>query len=262
MNEAIRLHVESWGETGERVVLIHGAGSSGASSFRAQQPLSARWRLIVPDRPGCGRSPDIGTRDFERDAPHIAACFSSEADDGAHVVGHSYGGIVALYAAALRPEAVRSLAVIEPPLFSPAFPHPAITAMRHALEVLWLEEPDREAFLRRFFALAGVDAPLPSPLPARLLALSDEIRLMRPPAQAAIPPTLASAPFRKLVISGGHSPAYDAAADAVAEAVGAARLVIPGAKHAVQETGAPFNDAIERFWRGEAISPGGRAGRS
>ncbi len=247
--KGVALYAEQWGETGDRVVLIHGAGANGASSFRAQQPLAARWRLIIPDRPGHGRSPDIGARDFEQDAPHIAALFGEE---GAHVVGHSYGGVVALYAAALRPGAVKSLAVIEPPIFSPLFPHPAITAMRAALEEVWTVT-DREAFLRRFFALAAGEENLlpPPPLPERLLALSDDIRALRPPAEAVVPPALLTAPFRRLVISGGHSAAYDAVADAVAERIGAARLVIPGAKHAVQETGAPFNDAIERFWRGE-----------
>jgi len=34
--------------------------------------------------------------------------------DGAHLVGHSYGAVIALYAAALRPDAVRSLTVSEP----------------------------------------------------------------------------------------------------------------------------------------------------
>ena len=34
---------------------------------------------------------------------------------GAHLVGHSYGGVISLLAAAAVPERVRSLTVIEPP---------------------------------------------------------------------------------------------------------------------------------------------------
>ena len=45
--------------------------------------------------------------DFEEDARDIAALLC----DGAHLVGHSYCAIGALYAAALRPQAVRSLMV-------------------------------------------------------------------------------------------------------------------------------------------------------
>jgi len=52
-------------------------------------------------------------QDFEEDARDIAALLG----DGAHLVGHSYGAVGALYAAALRPEAVHSLTVNEPPAF-------------------------------------------------------------------------------------------------------------------------------------------------
>ena len=55
-------------------------------------------------------SPPLPRGDFESEAPAIALLLG----DGAHLVGHSYGAVIALYAAALRPEAVRSLTVSEP----------------------------------------------------------------------------------------------------------------------------------------------------
>ena len=56
------VHITRWGEAGPRVVLIHGGvqGSSlsGAGHFTAQQRLAAQgFQLIVPDRPGHGKSP-------------------------------------------------------------------------------------------------------------------------------------------------------------------------------------------------------------
>jgi len=51
--------------------------------------------------------------DFEEDARDIAALLG----DDAHLVGHSFGAISALYAAALRPQAVRSLTINEPPAY-------------------------------------------------------------------------------------------------------------------------------------------------
>jgi pimeloyl-ACP methyl ester carboxylesterase len=45
--------------------------------------------------------------------------------DGAHLVGHSYGALGALFAAALRPDAVRSLTLVEPPVYGLARGYPA-----------------------------------------------------------------------------------------------------------------------------------------
>jgi pimeloyl-ACP methyl ester carboxylesterase len=48
--------------------------------------------------------------------------------DGAHLVGHSYGGVVAMLAAGLRPQAVRSLALIEPSWLRVAAHDPPVVA--------------------------------------------------------------------------------------------------------------------------------------
>jgi pimeloyl-ACP methyl ester carboxylesterase len=49
-----------------------------------------------------------------------------------------------------------------------------------------------------------------------------------------------------LVITGDHEPAFDAVADVLCARLGADRLVLPGAGHAVQR--APgFNDALAAF---------------
>jgi hypothetical protein len=71
---------------------------------------------LLVDRRGFGASPADGRVDFERDAEDVAELLA----DGAHLVGHSYGGVVSLLAAARRPDAVRSLVLIEPPAFGVA----------------------------------------------------------------------------------------------------------------------------------------------
>src|SRR5205807_3833549 len=76
-----------------------------------QRPLAESYRLLLVDRRGFGGSPAHGRVDFERDAADVAELLG----DGAHLVGHSYGGVVSLLAAARNPQAVRSLTVIEPP---------------------------------------------------------------------------------------------------------------------------------------------------
>lgn len=247
---ASQLYVEQWGETGERAVLVHGGGSGGAANFQQQKPLAERWTLLVPDRPGYGKSPSIGAKDFEQDAPYIADLLG----EGAHLVGHSYGGIVALLAAAQRSEAVLSLAVIEPPVFQIGAGDPEVDAMAHDFQQLFTEETDPEAFMRQFLALSGVPAQLPpSPFPPPLLASARDTMTVRGPWEAVVPvAVLRDTPFPKLVISGGHRRAYEVIADRLAEQIGGRRAVIPGKQHSVQETGESFNRVVEAFWNDAA----------
>ncbi len=69
-------------------------------------------------------------------------------------------------------------------------------------------------------------------------------------AQIDLAPIVAAA-IPALVISGGHDPMHEAVADGVTTALGPAtqRLEIPGGGHVVQRTGAPFNAALETFFR-------------
>jgi hypothetical protein len=60
---------------------------------------------------------------------------------------------------------------------------------------------------------------------------------------------LATATFPKLVVSGGHSPGFDAVCDDLAERIGGTRAVISGAGHEIQFTGPPVNDTLMTLWR-------------
>src|SRR5213078_1792229 len=55
---------------------------------------------------------------------------------------------------------------------------------------------------------------------------------------------LRTAPFPKLVVSGGHSAAFDAVCDVLERKLEAKRAVLPGAGHSVQRLGAPFNELL------------------
>src|SRR5262245_14107331 len=108
------LFVESWG-TGTSVVLVHGSLATGAEEWQSQRPLADEgFRLLVLDRRGYGQSPVAEGEDFLRDAEDIVALMG----DGAHLVGHSYGGLGVLFAAARRPDATLSLALLEPGTFA------------------------------------------------------------------------------------------------------------------------------------------------
>lgn len=242
----MRLAVHEWG-VGSRVVLIHGGGIGGRYAWRAQRPLTARWHLVAPDRLGHGDSPP-GRQDFEVDARLVAGQLL---DERAHLVGHSYGGIVAALAAATRPENVASLTMVEPPAGGVARDDPEVAGFNARVrEVFRPATRDPVALLARFFATAGVPLSPPDPLPPALENGARQLMGARPPDEAELPlGSLAAAGFPILVVSGGHAPALETICDRIAEGCGAERAVVRGADHVVQDTGAPFNDLLEDFLR-------------
>ena len=101
MRTTAGVHVTVWGD-GEPAVFVHGSFGWGEETWREQRPLAEQYRLLLIDRRGFGASPPDGRVDFDRDADDVAELL----EDGAHLVGHSYGGVVSLVAAARRPESV------------------------------------------------------------------------------------------------------------------------------------------------------------
>lgn len=237
------LHVERWG-SGPAVIFVHGgAPGGGSAAFAAQRPLEARWTLVLPDRPGHGQTPAAGRTDFEREAPLIADLL----EDGAHLVGHSYGGLVAMLAAAQRPDAVYSLTLIEPGAMYLARGDPAVRAMGQAVgQAVREQNPRRRVEL--FLAAVGNPRPVPDPLPEPMLRFAEDLLTMRQPDETAIPlDRLAGAGLPALLISGGHSPAFEKVCDLLAERLHGERAIIPGYGHVPQHSGEPFNARLEAF---------------
>jgi pimeloyl-ACP methyl ester carboxylesterase len=238
------LHLHRWG-TGPRVVLVHGAVLGGREAWRGQRPLTERWELVAPDRPGHGRTP-WARQDFEPESVLLA---DQLLDPPCHLVGMSYGGIVAMLAAAHKPAGVRSLTVIEPPSTAVARGVPAVDVYGAAMRDLSMttDVPLEEA-LMRFLAVVGAPVTVPRPVPPALLDGVRQILGARPPDEAELPlDTLRQAGFPMLVVSGGHMPANEIICDVIAERTGAQRAVCPGAGHLVPDTGAPFNAVLEDF---------------
>jgi pimeloyl-ACP methyl ester carboxylesterase len=92
------------------LVLVHGLGGT-VENWRALAPrLAARHRVLVPDLPGHGSSGLLPeARNVDDLAEAVLAVVDAEGIAEAVWVGHSLGGVVALRAAALRPDAVRGL---------------------------------------------------------------------------------------------------------------------------------------------------------
>jgi pimeloyl-ACP methyl ester carboxylesterase len=229
----------------ERLVLVHGSVVGGAATWRAQQPLAERFELVVLERPGFPPGPPVERVDFEADGAFVADLL----EPGDHLVGHSYGGVVSLLAAARRPEALRSLTVIEPPATRVALDVPAVAEFAEGGARLWAEDPkdDAEAFLRTFLEAVGSDYDPPSPLPPELEQGARMLMNERGPWEAEIPlAALAATRFPKLVVSGAHHPAFDAICDRLERELSAERLVFPGYGHTVQRHQG-FNPALADF---------------
>jgi pimeloyl-ACP methyl ester carboxylesterase len=241
------LYVEAWGE-GVPVVLVHGSLAIGSDEWQAQRPLADQgFRLLVLDRRGYGRSPAAEGEDFLRDAADVAELMG----DGAHLVGHSYGGLGAMIAAATRPDATRSLTLLEPGAFALGQRDAAARALVGEVRRLWSEDlPDREWVVRFLEAVGSDPAALAPELLDAAVPLVPVLRRGRPLFAPELPlDDLAAAPFPKLVVSGGHSAGFDAICDDLAERIGASRAEVRGAGHEIQFTGPPLNELLLALWR-------------
>lgn len=101
--------------SGEPVLLMHGIGGCAQSFADAANDLvAAGYRTISWDAPGYGDSPDPsdlpGTVGY-LDA--IAGLLDALDETSAHIVGTSWGGVIAMCLAAERPELVRSLTLLD-----------------------------------------------------------------------------------------------------------------------------------------------------
>ncbi|MDQ2911134.1 MAG: alpha/beta hydrolase [Actinomycetota bacterium] len=212
-----------------RVVLIHGSGGNAETAWASLRPLAERYTLVAPNRGGYPPNPPVERIDFEQQADELAPLL----EDGAHLVGHSYGGVIALLLAARRPEAVRSLAVSEPPAFGLARGHAAVEALVTKLDAHFTSGPrDPREFSAGFLAHVGSSAQVPGELSPKVEQSVRATMAERPPWEAKIPlDDLAAAPFRKLVFSGAHHPAFEAVCDVLEQRLGAERAVLPGAGH-------------------------------
>jgi pimeloyl-ACP methyl ester carboxylesterase len=103
---------------GEPVLLIHGALIADAfDPLLAESALSGRYRLISYHRRGyAGSGRTDGPVSIAQQAADARAVLRHVGAELAHVVGHSYGGTIALQLALDAPGAVRSLALLEPAL--------------------------------------------------------------------------------------------------------------------------------------------------
>ncbi len=115
----VELEYELDGE-GEPVLLVHpGIFSDWFTPLRREPALANRYRLIHYNRAGCaGSSRASGAISFSRQARQMGLILQHLRIPRAHVIGHSSSGNIVLQFALDSPQAVQSLAILEPALMN------------------------------------------------------------------------------------------------------------------------------------------------
>jgi pimeloyl-ACP methyl ester carboxylesterase len=223
----------------ETVVLLHGSASNSALWRHTKSALQSRYRCITPDLIGYGSSaawPQQAAFGLDAELRAIEPLLRCCADT-LHLVGYSYGGVLALHLALADPGRVQSLTLIEPVFFA---------ALKYAGDwssyfefcrvrdefVAALARGDREVAMRRFVDFwMGNDAwvGLPADIRASMLKAADKIVLDWQASFAADPgrARLSALAARTLLMRGSDSPRP------MRFLVDALHAIMPGSEHIV-----------------------------
>lgn len=219
------------------VVAVHGTMDRSAGFAGVRREL-ADLRTLVYDRRGYGRSQGTGPAvDLDAGVDDLLDLCSGR--QVAVIVGHSYGGCIALRAAQRAPALVRSVAVYEPPL-PWLVGWPADTGSSRALGAAD-PEAAAEAYMRRVIGDRRWED-----LPERVRdrrrseapALLADLHSVRPGPGAAAPIDLEAVSVPVVVGRGTRSPAHLlAGADRLVGLLPDAELVVvAGAGHGAHTT--------------------------
>ena len=119
--DGLDFHCQDWGGAGRPIVLLHGLAST-CHIWRLTAPILARdFSVIAMDQRGHGDSakPDHGY-DFASVSRDAAGLIKAKGLQNPIVVGHSWGGDVALELAAAHPELVGGLCFVDGGMIEPS----------------------------------------------------------------------------------------------------------------------------------------------
>ena len=255
--DGTRIAVFSVGD-GPAVILIHGA-SADHTTFRVVSPLLARrFSVHAIDRRGRGASGDTDPYAVEREFEDVAAVAEAVAADAGEpvvVIGHSFGGRVAL-GGALRFAAIRAVVCYEGAPPAPGAGYQPAGAEERVRERLAAGDPDEalSTFLAEIVGMSAEDLARyrADPVwPRRVAAAHTIVRELDAEASPAASLDVLGAVRQPVlqVLGGASVPAFQLATEALDARIANGRVVvIEGAKHAAHHTHpAEFVAAVEAF---------------
>lgn len=215
------------------IVLVHGTLDRSAGLLKLARRLDERFRVTRYDRRGYGRSrPCHGPFGIEQQVDDLAGVIAGPAGVGAPLVlvGHSYGGNVALALADRRPDLVGGVVTYETPM-SWLESWPGSTAGSDA--IAWQDQPEEaaERFMRRLVGDERWERLPPATRKARraegAAMVGEMVDLRRGP-----PWDPARIGARVLVVRGERAaPHHQDGADEMARMLNARVAVVAGARH-------------------------------
>lgn len=246
----VEVHSECAG-SGEPVLLLHG-GFCSLESLQAQFDALARdHEVFAYERPGHGRSPDVGgDYSYARSLVEAVAYLDAHDLESVHVVGYSDGAILALLLALEHPERVRSVVAISANLDPSAFTDspaelPVLAPLPSPADDT--DEPDAE---REAYARLSPDGPAHADV-----VLAKLMRLWT--SEPSIEPgRLARITTRTLIMSADRDTIRPDHSLLIASSIPGAQLcIVPGTSHAlVAERPALLSVLISDFLREVAAS--------
>ena len=133
------------GGDGPPLVLLHGQGGFAEIMTPFVRMTADRYRVVIPDLPGLGRSAiQSGTLDAGRVTDWLAEVIAKTCDQPPTLLGASLGGSVALRYAVARSDELRRVVLVDSGSLGPFRPSPALLLALIRLA----RKPDRRAVAR------------------------------------------------------------------------------------------------------------------
>ncbi|MGK2849325.1 MAG: alpha/beta fold hydrolase, partial [Candidatus Limnocylindrales bacterium] len=242
--------------TAPTAVLLHATLSSGGQLGSLARRLAERYRVVLIDRRGTADSPMVepGRVPVARHVADVIEVLDALGIDRALLVGHSFGGVIALRLAAEHGDRVSGVVAWEPPYLpvAPAAVRDGMATLAGDLDSAF-RDGGAESAARRFLeAVSGAGAwDRLHPRQREAIARQGAGALADASMSGLTADGLDAIAARTVIATGSTSePFYRPIADALAERIGpaATREDLPGLAHMAPITdAAPIADLVLRL---------------
>lgn len=182
------------GQDGPAILLLHGFGADRLSWLVNQQALAVAGRVYALDLPGHGQTPLTGRSHLDDLSRAVENAIESSGVGPVHVIAHSLGGAIAIAIAAIRPDLVRSLALIAgaglgrgvDEAFLADFPR---CSSAEAMEALLRRLVTRPRLISRQMAARALEQLEAPGAREGLIAIANELRRIDPVIEASFGPS-------------------------------------------------------------------------